>query len=341
MIAHKIRDFLPEEDLLSYMEAILRVYNLEGRRDNKYKARIKILVHELGADVMREKVEAEWERIRSGPLALPADEVRRIESYFAMPDLPHRADAAAKLAEARKTDAALDTWVEQNVVPHKVDGYGLATISLKPRGGTPGDATADQMDVIADLAERLSHGEVRVSHEQNLILPHVALDDLPEVFAILQANGLAAANRGLITDAICCPGLDYCALANARSIPIAQRISERFAELDRARNIGELKVKISGCINACGHHHVGHIGILGVEKKGEEFYQITLGGSGDENTSIGEPVGKGFSADEVVSAVETIVDTYLENRSGPDETFLAAVRRLGREPFKEAIYARH
>ncbi len=195
------------------------------------------------------------------------------------------------------------------------------------------------MDVVADLAERYGADEIRVSHEQNLILPHVALDDLPEVFAILQANGLATANRSLITDSICCPGLDYCALANARSIPVAQRISERFAAIDRQRNIGELKIKISGCINACGHHHVGHIGILGVEKKGEEFYQITLGGSGDENTSIGEIIGKGFSADEVVDAVETIVETYLERRRGPEETFLDAYRRLGQDPFKEALYA--
>ena len=339
MVAHKIRDFLPEEDLLSYMEAILRVYNLEGRRDNKYKSRIKILVHEAGADVIRNKVEAEWERIRHGSLMLPAEEVRRIETYFAMPDLPERSATSAKLDEARKIDAALDIWVDQNIVAHKRDGYGLATISLKPTSGTPGDATSDQMDVVADLAERYSADEVRVSHEQNLILPHVALDDLPEIFAILQSNGLATANRGLVTDAICCPGLDYCALANARSIPVAQRISERFQAIDRQRDIGELKLKISGCINACGHHHVGHIGILGVEKKGEEFYQITLGGSADENASVGEPIGKGFSADEVVDGVETIINTYLGLRDGPDETFLMAYRRVGDGPFKEALYA--
>ncbi|MHA1559479.1 MAG: nitrite/sulfite reductase [Alphaproteobacteria bacterium] len=340
MIAHKIRDFLPEEDLLSYMEAILRIYNLEGRRDNKYKSRIKILVHESGADVVREKVEAEWERIRHGALMLPAEEIRRIETYFDMPDLAGRDTTNARLSQARKTDRGLDIWVDQNVVPHKVAGYGLATVSLKPKSGTPGDATADQLDVVAEIAERYSQAEVRVSHEQNLILPHVALDDLPEVFSLLQENGLASANRGLITDSICCPGLDYCALANARSIPIARRISERFQEIDRQRNIGELKIKISGCINACGHHHVGHIGILGVEKRGEEFYQITLGGSADENTSVGEPIGKGFSADEVIDAVETIIDTYLSRRSSPDETFLIAYRRLGERPFKEALYER-
>lgn len=340
MIARKIRDFLPEEDLLSYMEAILRIYNLEGRRDNKYKSRIKILVHESGIDVIRDKVEAEWERIRHGALMLPAEEIRRIEKYFEMPELAGRDVSDAKLSQARKSDRDLDIWVDQNVVPHKVAGYGLATISLKPKSGTPGDATSDQLDVVAEIAERYSQAEVRVSHEQNLILPHVALDDLPEVFALLQANGLASANRGLVTDSICCPGLDYCALANARSIPIAQRISERFQEIDRQRNIGELKIKISGCINACGHHHVGHIGILGVEKKGEEFYQITLGGSADENTSVGEPIGKGFSADEVIDAVETIIDTYVSRRDSPDETFLVAYRRLGQQPFKEALYER-
>ncbi|MGD9740296.1 MAG: nitrite/sulfite reductase, partial [Bauldia sp.] len=258
MIAHKIRDFLPEEDLLSYMEAILRVYNLEGRRDNKFKARIKILVHEAGADVIREKVEAEWARIRHGALLLPEEEVRRIEAYFALPDLPPRSANSPTLDTARGTDPALDAWVKQNTVPHRVPGYVLATISLKPTGGTPGDATSEQMEVIADIMERYSASEIRVSHEQNLVLPHVALDDLAEIFGILQANGLATANAGLISDIICCPGLDYCSLANARSIPVAQRISERFAELDRQRNIGELKIKISGCINACGHHHVGH-----------------------------------------------------------------------------------
>ncbi len=339
MIGHKIRDFLPEEDLLSYMEAILRIYNLEGRRDNKYKARIKILVHEAGPDVIRQKVEAEWERIRHGSLLLPEDEVRRIEAYFALPDLPERRAKSPALDAARALDGALDAWVSQNTVTHKRPGYALATISLKPIGGTPGDATSEQMELIADIMERFSANEVRVSHEQNLVLPHVALDDLAEVHTILAANGLATANAGLVSDIICCPGLDYCSLANARSIPVAQRISERFADLDRQRNVGELKIKISGCINGCGHHHVGHIGILGVEKKGEEFYQISLGGSADEHTSIGEIIGKGFSGEEIVDAVETIVNTYLIHRSGPEENFLAAYRRLGQGPFKKALYA--
>jgi sulfite reductase (NADPH) hemoprotein beta-component len=337
-IAHRIRDFLPEEDLLSYCEAILRVYNQFGRRDNKFKARIKILVHETGADEIRRQVEEEWERIRHGALSLPDDEIQRIRAYFTMPDLPAKPAKSEKLDRARKTDKALDAWVDQNTGDHRIDGYALVTISLKPIGGTPGDATADQMDLIADLAERYSQSEVRVSHEQNLIFPHVAKDDLPELFAVLEKNGLGTANAGLVTDIIACPGLDYCALANARSIPVAQRISERFGDAARQQEIGDLKIKISGCINACGHHHVGHIGILGVEKKGEEFYQLTLGGSADEMPSIGEIVGPGFSYDEVVDAVETVVDTYLKHRQGPEESFLAAYRRLGKEPFKEALY---
>jgi sulfite reductase (NADPH) hemoprotein beta-component len=337
-VGHKIRDFLPEEDILSYCEAILRVYNQFGRRDNKFKARIKILVHETGAEEIKRQVEEEWERIRHGALALPEEEILRIRAYFTPPDLADRPAVSAALDRARREDVALDRWVAQNVVPHRVDGYSLVTISLKPIGGTPGDATADQMDLIADLAERYSQDEVRVSHEQNLILPHVALDDLPALFDVLDANGLGTANAGLVTDIIACPGLDYCALANARSIPVAQRISERLGDHHRQKEIGDLKIKISGCINACGHHHVGHIGILGVEKKGEEFYQLTLGGSADENPSIGEIVGPGFSYDEVVDAVETVVDTYLKHRQGPDENFLAAYRRLGKEPFKEALY---
>jgi sulfite reductase (NADPH) hemoprotein beta-component len=338
-IGHKIRDFLPEEDLLSYSEAILRVYNQFGRRDNKFKARIKILVHETGAEEIARQVEEEWGRIRHSALELPEEEIRRIQAYFALPEgLAPRPAESVVLNRARAADTSLAAWVDQNTVPHRVTGHAIVTISLKPIGGTPGDATAEQMELVADLAERYSFGEVRVSHEQNLILPHVALDDLPAIFEALRDNGLATANAGLVTDIIACPGLDYCALANARSIPIAQRISERFSDAARQREVGELKIKISGCINACGHHHVGHIGILGVEKKGEEFYQLTLGGSGDEHASIGEIIGPGFSSDEVIDAVETLVDTYLKVRSGPDENFLAAYRRLGKEPFKEALY---
>ncbi len=338
MIAKKIRDFLPEEDLLSYSEAILRVYNLNGRRDNKYKARIKILVHETGADEISRQVEDEWERIRHGALKLPQGEVERIRAYFAAPAGLEPRGPSAALAKARAEDPAFDAWVRQNTVPHRIAGHVSATVSLKAIGGTPGDATADQMDVVADLAERFAFDEIRVSHEQNLILPHVAEDDLRAIYDGLVAADLATANAGLVTDIIACPGLDYCALANARSIPVAQRISQRFGDIARQRDIGELKIKISGCINACGHHHVGHIGILGVEKKGEEFYQISLGGSGDENSSIGDIIGRGFSTEEIVDAVETIVDTYIAQRAAPDETFLAAYRRLGQAPFKEALY---
>src|SRR5581483_11011641 len=338
-VGHKIRDFLPEEDLLSYTEAVLRVYNQFGRRDNKFKARIKILVHETGAEEIARQVEEEWQRIRHSALELPADEIGRIRAYFALPESvrPRPAESVV-LERARKADGALDAWVGQNTVPHRISGHAIVTVSLKPIGGTPGDATADQMELIADLAERYSAGELRVSHEQNLILPHVALDDLPAIHSALAAANLATPNAGLVTDIIACPGLDYCALANARSIPVAQRISERFADGERQKQIGELKIKISGCINACGHHHVGHIGILGVEKKGEEFYQLTLGGSGDEQASLGEILGPGFSSEEVVVAVEKVVDTYLKVRSGPAETFLAAYRRLGQAPFKEALY---
>jgi sulfite reductase (NADPH) hemoprotein beta-component len=338
MIGHLINDFVPVADLLSYTEAVLRVYNLFGRRDNKYKARIKILVHEAGADEIRRQVEEEWARIRHGALALPADEVHRIEAYFAPPDLTPRPAKSVVLERAVAANAALGVWAEQNTVPHRVTGHSIVTVSLKPIGGTPGDATADQMELLADLAERYSHGEARVSHEQNIILPHVALDDLPALHEALDAANLATANAGLVTDIIACPGLDYCALANARSIPIAQRIAERFADQARQKQVGDLKIKISGCINACGHHHVGHIGILGVEKKGEEFYQLTLGGSGDETASVGEIIGPGFSSDEVIDAVETVVDTYLKVRTGPEENFLAAYRRLGQAPFKEALY---
>ncbi len=338
-IGHKIRDFLPEADLLSYCEAILRVYNQFGRRDNKFKARIKILVHETGAEEIARQVEEEWERVRHSALALPEAEIRRIQAYFALPAaLEPRPAESVVLNRARAADPALAAWVEQNTVPHRLSGHAIVTISLKPIGGTPGDATADQLELVADIAERHSFGEARVSHEQNLILPHVALDDLPAIYEAFRDNGLATPNAGLVTDIIACPGLDYCALANARSIPVAQRISERFAGHDRQREVGELKIKISGCINACGHHHVGHIGILGVEKKGEEFYQLTLGGSGDEQASVGEIIGPGFSSEEVVDAVETVVDTYLKVRQGPEENFLAAYRRLGQAPFKEALY---
>ncbi|MEM8813313.1 MAG: nitrite/sulfite reductase [Pseudomonadota bacterium] len=338
MIARLVRDFVPEADLLAYCEAILRVYNLYGRRDNKYKARIKILVHEAGIEALRTDIEAEFERIRDGVLNLPDEEIRRIEAYFAPPSFESLHDSSTRLDAAMVTDRALADWIAQNTHDHRTPGYAIVTISLKPVGGIPGDASADQMDVVAAIAEAYGYDEIRVSHEQNLVLPHVRKDDLPEVFGALQNAGLAEANAGLVTDIIACPGLDYCALATARSIPVAQSISERFASSRRQQEIGPLKVKISGCINACGHHHVGHIGILGVEKKGEELYQITLGGSGDENAAIGSIIGRGFAGDQITDAVEVLVDTYLHLRKGPEETFLAAYRRVGDGPFKEALY---
>jgi sulfite reductase (NADPH) hemoprotein beta-component len=340
MIAHKIRDFLAESDLLAYIAAILRVYNLEGRRDNKFKARIKILVHEKGEAAMREAVEAEFAAGDRDGLELPAEETARIGAYFALPPLEAKKPVSDRCERRRSKDAKFSNFMQRNVAPHKIQGYAIVTISLKPIGGTPGDSTADQMDAVADLAEDYSSDELRVSHEQNLVLPHVALDDLPAVYDRLASVGLATPNAGLVSDIISCPGLDYCTLATARSIPIAQRLSERFGDGARAKEIGPLKIKISGCINACGHHHVGHIGILGLERAGEETYQITLGGSGDETASLGQITGPGFSSENVVDAVETIVSTYVGLRRDADEDFLSAYRRVGMSPFKEALYER-
>ncbi|WP_026606553.1 nitrite/sulfite reductase [Methylocapsa acidiphila] len=339
-VAHKIRDFLPKADLLAYTDAILRIYNLEGRRDNKYRARIKILVHEKGADAIRDEVEAEFLHHRDEALALPQPEIDRIRAYFAPPPLQKR-PRVSEAVEARKaSDPAFARFIAHNVSAHKAPGHGIVTISLKPVGGVPGDASAEWMEAIADLAEGFSQDEIRVAHEQNLVLPHVALDDLPQIFDRLAELGLAAANIGLATDIIACPGLDYCALATARSIPIAQRLSERFGDGARAEEIGELKINISGCINACGHHHVGHIGILGLEKSGAEAYQITLGGSADETCEIGQIAGRSFTSEEVVDAIETIVEAYLKIRADKAESFLEAFRRVGVDPFREALYER-
>ncbi|MDO3441770.1 nitrite/sulfite reductase [Agrobacterium sp. V1] len=338
MIAKKIRDFLPEEDLLSYTTAIMRVYNLHGRRDNKYKARIKILVHETGAEELARQVEVEFAELKNTELKLPDADIAAISAYFAPPELRNRPEGWESLARWKKADEGFARFVDQNVQPHKHPDYGMVTISLKPIGGIPGDATDEQMELVADIAQEYAFDEIRISHEQNIILPHVALADLEPVYRALVGAGLATANAGLITDIIACPGLDYCALANARSIPVAQEISTRFGAPERQAEIGELKIKISGCINACGHHHVGHIGLLGVEKKGAELYQITLGGSGDENTSIGEIIGRGFEPDRVTDAIETIVDTYLRLRLSKEEIFLDAYRRVGPQPFKDALY---
>jgi sulfite reductase (NADPH) hemoprotein beta-component len=340
MIGRKIRDFLPEADLLAYIAAILRVYNLEGRRDNKFKARIKILVHEKGEGPMREAVEEEFAAGARDGLELPEEEIARIRAYFALPSLEPKKPLSDRCERRRGKDAKFSNFMSRNVAPHKDAGYAIVTISLKPIGGVPGDASADQMDAVADLAEDYSADELRVSHEQNLVLPHVALEDLPAVYDRLASVGLATPNAGLVSDIIACPGLDYCALATARSIPIAQRISEHFGDGARAKEVGPLKIKISGCINACGHHHVGHIGILGLERAGEETYQITLGGSGDETASIGQITGPGFSSENVVEAVETVVSTYVGLRRDESEDFLTAYRRVGMAPFKEALYER-
>ncbi|MDX8522894.1 nitrite/sulfite reductase [Mesorhizobium sp. MSK_1335] len=339
MVARKIRDFLPEADLLSYCTAILRVYNLYGRRDNKYKARIKILVHETGVDEITRQIEAEWQELKDAELKLPEADIEAINAYFAPPALVSRPEGDDAVKQARLDSKSFSQWLDQNVVTHRHPDYAAVTISLKGIGEVPGDATDSQMEAVADIAEKYAFDELRVSHEQNLILPHVARADLKAVYDALVEIGLATANSNLISDIISCPGLDYCALATARSIPIAQEISLRFASLERQREIGELKLKISGCINACGHHHVGHIGILGVEKKGSELYQVTLGGSADENTSVGEIIGRGFSSEEITDAIEQIVDTYLGLRLSPDERFIDAYRRVGPAPFKEALYA--
>jgi sulfite reductase (NADPH) hemoprotein beta-component len=341
VIGKTIRSFLPKQHLLSYLEAILRVYNQLGRRDNIYKARIKILVNSVGAEEFARMVEEEWAHIKDGALALPAEEVARITDYFAPPAYESLPRVTPAFEAKRLEDPAFARWVRTNVAAHKEPGYAIANISLKPEGGIPGDATSEQMDGVADLAERYSLSEIRVTHEQNLVLPYVRQSDLYVLWQGLDRLGLASANLGLLGDMITCPGLDYCNLANARSIPIAQEIGRRYADLDRQHDIGELKIKISGCINACGHHHVGHIGILGVDKRGEEFYQITLGGNADENAALGDIVGPSFGYDEVVGAVETIVDTYLSVRESPDEAFLATYARVGLQPFKEKLYAAH
>ena len=338
MIGKILRDFLPKADLLPYLEAVLRMYNLNGRRDNKYKARIKILVHETGLDTLRGWVEDAFVEQLAHHEAPPEKLVKRIESAFAPPTLVVDIMDFSSLDKKIASDPILRSWVEVNTSAHKNPNYTIVTISLKPIGGTPGDASSEQMRVMASIAKRFGHNELRVSHEQNVILPHVRRDDLPQIHAELKAVGLHTANVGLISDIIACPGMDYCALATARSIPIAQEIAESFEDMKQARDIGPLKIKISGCINACGHHHVGHIGILGLDKAGIENYQITLGGDGTQTASIGERTGPGFSSDEIIPAIERIVNCYMELREGSDETFLDAYRRVGANPFKTALY---
>jgi sulfite reductase (NADPH) hemoprotein beta-component len=331
-IAQVMSEFVEREDILAYLEAVLRVYNQDSRRDNIHKQRIKILINAIGVEEMRARVAREFEEIkRQGSLQLPPEELQRITAYFAPPafdDLPDAMPAG---------DADFENWKKTNIHRHRAPGYVIATISLKSIGQIPGDASADQMEALADLMEEYGMTEIRVSHEQNLVLPHVRQKDLPAIFARLKALDLATPNAGLVTDIIACPGLDYCDLANARSIPVAQSIARRFADLDRQQDIGELKIKISGCINACGHHHAGHIGILGVDKKGVEFYQLLLGGSGAEDATIGQIMGPGFGEHEIADAVERVVNLYLKERT-PGERFLDTYRRIGMEPFKNIAY---
>ena len=316
----------------------MRVYNQYGRRDNIYKARIKILVHELGIEKFKQEVEEEWAQMRDGALALDDAEIEDIRSRFSYPAYETLAAMPEELKKAAH-DSKFEAWRKNSVAPHKVPGYAIVTLSLKPVGGPPGDATAEQMDAIADLAEKYSFGEIRVGHEQNLALPNVAKRDLPALWRALDKIGVATPNVNLVSDIIACPGLDYCSLANARSIPVAQEITRRFASLETANLIGKLHVNISGCINACGHHHVGHIGILGVEKNGEEFYQITIGGRADEKAELGTLVGPAVPYDQVADVVEDSVEAYLALRQRPDELFVDAVKRLGVAPFKERVYA--
>ncbi len=339
-IGHEVGSFVAKADILAFVEAIMRVYNESGRRDNIHKARIKILVHQIGADEMRKRVEREFEEIRqSGTLQLPEQEMQRIAAYFRPPDFEGLPDISPEFEQAQKTDVAFANWVKTNVHPHRMPGYAIATISLKPIGQTPGDCSSDQMEALGDLMDEFGQPEIRVTHEQNLVLPHLRKRDLLALWRRLDALALGTANHGLVTDIISCPGLDYCDLANARSINIAQEIARRFADLQRQHDLGELKIKISGCINACGHHHVGHIGILGVDRKGVENYQILLGGSGAEDASLGEILGPGFDSEGIADAVENVVATYTQLRHG-GERLLDTYRRVGPAPFKERLYAR-
>ncbi len=336
MIGQVIREFLPKADLLPYLEAVLSVYNLLGRRDNKYKARIKITVHEHGLARIMSLVEQEFSRIQPGFSGADQAILAEIETAFAPPSL--RASSRGTYRRAYDQDPVFRSWADTNLTPHRAPGHAIVTISLKAHGATPGDASASQMHLMADLARRFGKDELRISHEQNVILAHVNKDDLPALHAELKAAGLGTANIGLISDIIACPGMDYCSLATARSIPVAQAIATRFDALKLEHDIGPLKIKISGCINACGHHHIGHIGILGLEKAGVESYQITLGGDAGADTAIGSRVGPGFGADEIIPAIERLIFAYLDLRDSACEPFLQTFRRLGTAPFKAALY---
>jgi sulfite reductase (NADPH) hemoprotein beta-component len=338
VIGVKLRDFLPETDLLSYCEAILRIYNRLGRRDNIYKARIKILVKETGAAKFTEMVEKEWEQIRDGDLKLQPQDIERMRSHFA--EFPYDTSAVAddSYPQRLREDSAFAAWSKRNLHVHRKPGYHIVFVSLKAPGIAPGDITAEQMDAVAELADQYSFGEVRASHDQNLVLADVRQRDLYALWLRLRELGLATPNIGLLTDLICCPGLDFCSLANAGSIGVAEDIFDRFESLDYQYDIGDIKIKMSGCMNGCGHHTVGHIGILGVDKKGEEWYQITLGGSAENDASLGDRTGPSIARADIAETVERIVQVYLQERSGDDETFLQTYRRVGMAPFKKRIY---
>lgn len=337
IIGSVIREFLPRQDLLAYLDAVLRVYNLHGRRDNKYKARIKILVKALTPAVFAEQVEAEFSHLQGGPMTVPEAEFQRLRQFFTEPAYQVLSDNPPVLQSAL-TELAFANWHKRNVSAHKKPGYAIVTLSIKQTGVAPGDMTAEQMEAIADLADRFSFGELRTTHEQNVVLADVAQQELPTLYAELVKQGFATANIGLMTDIICCPGGDYCSLANAKSIPIAAAIQRRFQDIDTLFEIGELDLNISGCMNACGHHHVGNIGILGVDKKGEEFYQVSLGGHSGHNSRLGDILGPSFFAEDMPDVIEEIINTYLDNRL-PEENFLATYCRIGIQPFKERVYA--
>lgn len=337
VVGKTIREWIDPEHVISYVEAILRIYNIYGRRDNIYKARIKILVNTLGIERFRELVDTEWENIRDSQLKVSDEELARIDAYFAPPAYESLRNLDDELESLRSVEPAFDAWMASNVSAHKVPGYAIVSLSLKAPGQVPGDMTATTMDHVADLADAYSLGELRVTHRQNLVFVDVRQEDLHTLWQKLTELDLATANIGRVSDIIACPGLDYCALANARSIPVAQDIGRHFAQADKLQNIGELTINISGCMNACGHHHVGNIGILGVDKRGKEFFQLTLGGSSDENASLGDRLGPGLPQSEVPDAIENIVDAYIDNRQN-DERFLDTYRRIGIEPFKEAVY---
>ena len=336
-IGKSIRAFLPPRHVLSYCEAILRVYNQLGRRDNKYKARIKILVHEMSAEEFTERVEKEWAEIREGALELPEAEIERVRSFFAPPAYETLPDDDDDLEAHAQQNPAFAAWVRNQLAPHKQPGYAIVNVSCSPPGKPPGDISSDQMEAFADLADTYNFGEMRVTHNQNLVLTDVRKADLFVLWQKLVDLGLATSNHGLLSDTICCPGLDYCALATARSIPLAEKISQRFADQEKQEEIGEIYLNMSGCINACGHHHIGNIGIVGVDKKNTELYQLMLGGSAEEDASLGKILGPGFDEDGIVDAVETVIQTYLELRQ-EGEKFIDAYRRLGPDPFKDKLY---